>query len=73
MKLLWEEKTSLLPLLSEIRCGNWLLHICQIPAEACLNSASPSGGFYQVNGLTSITFTPSVLNVGSNTINYTYT
>jgi hypothetical protein len=38
-----------------------------------LNYASPSGGQYQVNGLFSTVFNPTINNLGINTITYSYT
>jgi hypothetical protein len=38
-----------------------------------LNYASPSGGQYQVNGLFSTIFNPTINNLGTNTISYSYT
>ena len=38
-----------------------------------LNYASPSGGQYQVNGLFSSIFNPTINNLGTNTISYSYT
>ena len=48
-------------------------NLCDNDATITLNTATPNGGTYQVNGSNSSTFTPSVLNIGSNTISYNYT
>ena len=48
-------------------------NLCDNDQVITLNTATPSGGTYSVNGSNSTTFTPSVLNIGSNTIDYTYT
>ena len=48
-------------------------NLCDNDQPITLNTATPSGGTYSVNGSNSTTFTPSVLNVGNNTIDYTYT
>ena len=47
--------------------------MCDNAVILTLNTATPIGGTYLVNGNISTTFTPSVLNVGSNIIDYTYT
>ena len=46
-------------------------NLCDNDQVITLNTATPSGGTYSVNGSNSTTFTPSSLNVGSNTIDYT--
>ncbi|MAR39143.1 MAG: hypothetical protein CMD22_00385 [Flavobacteriales bacterium] len=48
-------------------------NLCDNDLTITLNTATPNGGSYQVNGSNSSTFTPSVLNIGSNTISYNYT
>lgn len=48
-------------------------NLCDNDQPITLNTATPLGGTYSVNGSNLTTFTPSVLNVGNNTIDYTYT
>ena len=47
--------------------------VCDNASPITLNTATPIGGNYLVNGSNSSTFTPSVLNIGTNTITYNYT
>ena len=47
--------------------------LCDNEQTINLNSGTPSGGIYTVNGNISNTFTPSPFNIGTNNITYSYT
>ena len=47
--------------------------MCDNENPFTLNTATPVGGNYLVNGINSNTFTPSSQNIGTNTITYNYT
>ena len=47
--------------------------MCDYDTTISLNSGTPAGGSYSVNGNNSTTFTPSNSNIGLNVITYTYT
>jgi len=47
--------------------------MCDYDTTISLNSGTPAGGSYSVNGNNSTTFTPSNSNIGLNIITYTYT
>ena len=48
-------------------------NLCDNDQSITLNTATPSGGIYTVNGSNSTIFTPTISNIGSNTIVYNYT
>ena len=47
--------------------------LCDNEQTINLNSGTPNGGVYTVNGNISNTFTPSPFNIGTNNITYSYT
>ena len=47
-------------------------NLCDNDQTITLSTAIPIGGTYSVNGLNTTTFTPSILNVGINIIDYTF-
>ena len=47
--------------------------LCDNEQTINLNSGTPNGGIYTVNGNISNTFTPSPFNIGTNNITYSYT